>query len=105
MHRLLLVAVMTFLTVILLLNPSVQQGCLAKSIRLLEMSGGVLPFNETYLYETLTNDFLKLYSQNLILLVDNNNNFTTLPVMKAGCPAGVRLEDKVIKFLVASPCL
>lgn len=88
MYRLLLVVVMVFLTIILLLNPSVQQACLTKSIQQFEMPGGVLPFNETYLYKNLTNDFLRLASENQIVMIEQRN-FTFLPVLKAACSAGV----------------
>lgn len=88
MHRWLLVVVIIFLSVILLLNPLVQQGCLAKSTQELEMPRGVLPFNEIYFYETLTNDFLRLASETQIVIIEQSN-FTFLAVSKAACVANV----------------
>jgi hypothetical protein len=85
MYRALLVSVMMFLSVVLLLNPSVQKGCLGKSIRQFDMPGGVLPYNETVLYDTMTVENLRAsVMQQIVNVIPKQRTF--LPVSHAECP-------------------
>jgi hypothetical protein len=74
-----------FLSVILLLNPSVQQGCLGQSVRTFAMPGGVLPYNETFLYETMTVENLRAVTLQQIVNVAPKQR-TFLPASVSECP-------------------
>jgi hypothetical protein len=97
--RLVIFGFISLLSILLLLNPSTQQGCLGSSVWQFSIPGGTLPYNESWLYEAQPVQSLRMNTLAIFLTTPEQY---AVPVSPTDCTVGTTCEDYYLVQAVAA---